>query len=98
LRTLVFAKKKFNIEEGEKILKKYQEISHNVTKNKEKNLSSFFEEIEKDYEYVGCAAIEDKLQEVKIKLIKGVPETIQSLLSANIRVWVLTGDKKVNQR
>jgi len=27
-------------------------------------------------------------------LIQGVPETIASLLEANIRVWVLTGDKQ----
>jgi len=27
-------------------------------------------------------------------MIQGVPETIASLLEANIRVWVLTGDKQ----
>jgi magnesium-transporting ATPase (P-type) len=95
LRTLVLAKKKLNKEESEKIFKNFQEISHSVTKNKEKNLSSFFQEIERDFEYVGSAAIEDKLQEVMFKSTQGVPDTIQSLLSANIRVWVLTGDKKV---
>ena len=36
---------------------------------------------------LGATAIEDKLQD-------GVPETIADLLSANIRVWVLTGDKQ----
>jgi len=27
-------------------------------------------------------------------MVQGVPETIASLLEANIRVWVLTGDKQ----
>ena len=38
-------------------------------------------------DFVGVSAIEDKLQD-------GVPETIEKLISANIRVWVLTGDKQ----
>lgn len=38
-------------------------------------------------EYVGSTAIEDKLQ-------YGVPETIDILIKANIKVWVLTGDKQ----
>lgn len=36
--------------------------------------------------YIGCTAIEDKLQE-------GVPETIEILRHANINIWMLTGDK-----
>ncbi len=36
--------------------------------------------------YLGCTAIEDKLQD-------GVPETIVTLIQAEIRFWVLTGDK-----
>ncbi|XP_018421221.1 PREDICTED: phospholipid-transporting ATPase IK-like [Nanorana parkeri] len=36
---------------------------------------------------LGATAIEDKLQE-------GVPETIQLLKDGNIKVWMLTGDKK----
>lgn len=36
---------------------------------------------------LGVTGIEDKLQE-------GVPETIKQLRDANIRVWVLTGDKR----
>lgn len=35
----------------------------------------------------GATAIEDKLQD-------GVPETIADLLKANIKVWILTGDKQ----
>ena len=36
---------------------------------------------------MGSTAIEDKLQE-------DVPETIQHLLDAHIKLWVLTGDKQ----
>lgn len=36
---------------------------------------------------LGVTAIEDKLQD-------GVPDTISSLKKANIKVWVLTGDKQ----
>ncbi len=38
---------------------------------------------------VGTTAIEDKLQD-------GVPDTIASLARANIKIWVLTGDKQVS--
>lgn len=41
-------------------------------------------------ELLGATAIEDKLQD-------GVPETIAKLSKANIKIWVLTGDKQVNQ-
>ena len=48
-----------------------------------KNLA---ERVEKDLVLLGCTAIEDNLQEK-------VPETIQKLLQANIKVWMITGDK-----
>jgi magnesium-transporting ATPase (P-type) len=40
-----------------------------------------------EYHIVGVTAVEDKLQDQ-------VPETIENLLSAGIRTWILTGDKK----
>lgn len=45
------------------------------------------EEIECNLDLIGGCAVEDKLQD-------GVPETIKLLMDANIRVWVLTGDKQ----
>ncbi|KAK9728789.1 drs2 neo1 protein [Basidiobolus ranarum] len=42
--------------------------------------------IEKNLSLTGITAIEDKLQE-------GVPETIEKLQMADIRLWMLTGDK-----
>ena len=67
------------------------------------------EEIEREMRLVGATAIEDKLQEVKLlvmekrvefdcprcnDVLQFVPETIQALLGADIRVWMLTGDKR----
>lgn len=49
-------------------------------------LNSLYDEMEKDLHYVGSSAIEDLLQDQ-------VPETIELLMTAGIRVWVLTGDK-----
>ncbi len=57
--------------------------------NKAELLDILYNEIEKDLLLAGVSAIEDKLQD-------GVPETIELLIKSNIRVWVLTGDKKVN--
>lgn len=36
---------------------------------------------------LGATAIEDKLQD-------GVPQTIELLAKADIKIWVLTGDKQ----
>ena len=44
-------------------------------------------QVERDLELVGVTAIEDKLQE-------GVPAAISTMLSAGIRVWMITGDKQ----
>lgn len=38
---------------------------------------------------LGATAVEDKLQE-------GVIETVTSLSLANIKIWILTGDKQGN--
>ena len=70
---------------------RFNKISLSIEKDKEKQLSRLFEEIESGFEYIGCSAIEDKLQD-------GVPETIETLMNANIRIWILTGDKKVTNK
>ncbi|MEQ2179082.1 Phospholipid-transporting ATPase IC [Goodea atripinnis] len=50
-------------------------------------LDIVYEEIENNLMLIGATAIEDKLQD-------GVPETIAKLAMADIKIWVLTGDKK----
>lgn len=55
-------------------------------KERAKRFSALATDIEKDLTLVASTAIEDKLQD-------DVPVTIQRLLRANIKLWVLTGDK-----
>lgn len=55
--------------------------------NREDELDKAAELVEKNLLLLGATAIEDKLQE-------GVPETIQLLAVAGIKIWVLTGDKQ----
>lgn len=62
-------------------------ISNASQTAKENALNEIYDEYEQGLTYVGSSAIEDKLQ-------YGVPETIAMLISANIKVWVLTGDKQ----
>jgi phospholipid-translocating ATPase len=50
-------------------------------------LRECFASLEKDLSLLGVTAIEDRLQD-------GVPETIQLLRAAGIKVWMLTGDKR----
>jgi len=45
------------------------------------------EEIEKNLLLLGATAVEDRLQD-------GVPECIEQLTAANIKIWMLTGDKE----
>ena len=45
------------------------------------------DEIEAGLHFLGITAVEDKLQEE-------VPESIQILRDARIKVWVITGDKQ----
>jgi P-type E1-E2 ATPase len=49
-------------------------------------MAELYDEFEQELTYLGSTAIEDKLQEE-------VPETIKHLMEANIKIWVLTGDK-----
>lgn len=43
--------------------------------------------VPQDLMLLGATAIEDRLQ-------AGVPETISTLMRADIKIWVLTGDKQ----
>jgi phospholipid-translocating ATPase len=54
---------------------------------REEKIEMAGEMIEYNFDLAGATAIEDKLQE-------GVPESIDKLRRANIRMWMLTGDKR----
>ncbi|XP_053202225.1 probable phospholipid-transporting ATPase IA isoform X2 [Panonychus citri] len=67
--------------------KEYQRAINDVSNNREETIGRVMDKIEADLNLLGATAIEDKLQE-------GVPETIETLLKAGIKIWVLTGDKQ----
>ncbi|XP_023814752.1 phospholipid-transporting ATPase IA isoform X3 [Oryzias latipes] len=55
--------------------------------NRALKLEESYELIEKNLQLLGATAIEDKLQDK-------VPETIETLMKADIKIWILTGDKQ----
>lgn len=73
--------------EFDRLHKDYEKLKVSVAANKERKLNELYDRYEQDLTYLGSTAIEDKLQ-------YGVPETIDMLIKANIKVWVLTGDKQ----
>ena len=87
LRTLVIAQRCLDENEASTWLTKWKEILLSSGKSKSDLMNEHGARIEKDLDLVGVTAIEDKLQE-------GVPTTIELLMKARIRVWVLTGDKQ----
>jgi magnesium-transporting ATPase (P-type) len=87
LRTLVMAQREISSSEYRAFADRQTYLETSSFKDKEEQLFQLYSEYEQDLELVGASAIEDKLQD-------NVPETISKLMSANIRVWVLTGDKQ----
>ncbi|XP_020237466.1 phospholipid-transporting ATPase 1 isoform X2 [Cajanus cajan] len=86
LRTLVIASRDLSDAELEEWQSRYEEASTSLTDRSTK-LRQTAALIECDLKLLGATGIEDKLQE-------GVPEAIEALRQAGIKVWVLTGDKQ----
>uniref|UniRef100_A0A673LM89 Phospholipid-transporting ATPase n=1 Tax=Sinocyclocheilus rhinocerous TaxID=307959 RepID=A0A673LM89_9TELE len=86
LRTLVLAYKDLDEEYFSEWKQRHHESSV-ALEDREENLEKLYEEIEKDMMLIGATAIEDKLQD-------GVSQTIEQLTKAEIKIWVLTGDKQ----
>ncbi|XP_073469514.1 phospholipid-transporting ATPase IB isoform X2 [Aquarana catesbeiana] len=86
LRTLCIAYTDLDESEYKEWLKIQNETSV-VLKDRAQKLEECYELIEKNLMLLGATAIEDQLQ-------GGVPETIATLLKAEIKIWVLTGDKQ----
>uniref|UniRef100_A0A8C7XR01 Phospholipid-transporting ATPase n=1 Tax=Oryzias sinensis TaxID=183150 RepID=A0A8C7XR01_9TELE len=86
LRTLVLAYKDLDESYLEGWRKRHHEASI-AMEEREERLDDLYEEIEKDMTLLGATAVEDKLQD-------GVPHTIEQLAEADIKIWVLTGDKQ----
>ena len=86
LRTLCIASAEIEPHKYEEWNKVFYEASTSL-ENREQKVADAAELIEKNLELLGATAIEDKLQD-------SVPESIAKLSSANIKIWVLTGDKQ----
>ncbi|KAF7536120.1 hypothetical protein G7Z17_g13093 [Cylindrodendrum hubeiense] len=86
LRTLLFAQK-FVTEQEYQSWKKVWDSATTSLVNRQELIEAAGDQIEQSFDLVGATAIEDKLQ-------KGVPETIDRLRRANIKIWMLTGDKR----
>ena len=85
LRTLLVAVRDIDPAEYQEWVASFEEANAAVLGREEK-LEAVYENIERDFRLLGATAIEDKLQE-------GVPDTIALLRRANLRFWMLTGDK-----
>ncbi|XP_033119823.1 probable phospholipid-transporting ATPase IF [Anneissia japonica] len=86
LRTLCFGYRILSPEVYNDFHEKLAEASSSL-EDREKKLNAVFEIAEQELHLVGATAVEDELQD-------GVPETIEKLREAGIKVWVLTGDKQ----
>ena len=86
LRTLLYGHRFLDEDEYRAWKKIYQEAVTSLV-DRQKRIEDAGEFVEQDLELGGATAIEDKLQ-------KGVPETIDRLRLANIKLWMLTGDKR----
>ncbi|XP_026540754.1 phospholipid-transporting ATPase ID-like [Notechis scutatus] len=86
LRTLVVAYRDLEESYFESWRKRHHKANTSL-QDREGKLSKVFEEIERDLQLLGATAVEDKLQD-------GVPQTIEILGRASIKIWVLTGDKQ----
>ncbi|XP_061586600.1 probable phospholipid-transporting ATPase IM [Cololabis saira] len=86
LRTLALAYKDLDEEYFSEWKRRHHEASVTLD-DREGRLDELYEEIETDLLLLGATAIEDKLQD-------GVPQTIEQLAKADVKIWVLTGDKQ----
>lgn len=87
LRTLCLAMREIPEQEYQEWKQIYDKAATTVGGNRAEELDKAAEIIEHDLFLLGATAIEDRLQD-------GVPETIHTLQTAGIKVWVLTGDRQ----
>ncbi|KAK9052411.1 hypothetical protein SSX86_029040 [Deinandra increscens subsp. villosa] len=86
LRTLVVAYRPLDEEEYKTWEEEFLSAKNSVSHERDNLVDAAAEKIERDLILLGATAVEDKLQ-------KGVPECIEKLANAGIKIWVLTGDK-----
>jgi phospholipid-transporting ATPase len=85
LRTLIYASRQIGRREFDQWSEEWTQAS-NLLDGRSERQAALAAQLEVNLNYLGCTAVEDKLQD-------RVPETIQFLRDAGVRIWVLTGDK-----
>ncbi|KAK2048576.1 phospholipid-translocating P-type ATPase [Colletotrichum somersetense] len=86
LRTLLYGYRYISEDDYSSWRKIYQAATTSLD-NRQEKIEAAGELIENKFDLAGATAIEDRLQE-------GVPDTIDKLRRAEIKVWMLTGDKR----
>ncbi|KAK7301524.1 hypothetical protein RJT34_12390 [Clitoria ternatea] len=86
LRILILAYRELDEEEYKEFDNKFYEVKNSVTEDQESLIEELSDQIERNLILLGATAVEDKLQ-------NGVPDCIDKLAQAKIKIWVLTGDK-----
>nr|DAD31633.1 TPA_asm: hypothetical protein HUJ06_010484 [Nelumbo nucifera] len=86
LRTLVLAYRELSEDEYKEFNEEFTEAKNSVNAYRDERVDEVADKIERDLILLGATAVEDKLQ-------NGVPECIDKLAQAGIKIWVLTGDK-----
>jgi len=85
LRTLCIAQRELSWDQYTEWNKRHQAAASSLD-NREEQMEAVADSIERELILLGGTAIEDRLQD-------GVPDAIQTLGQAGIKLWVLTGDK-----
>jgi len=86
LRTLLYGYRYIDEDEYKEWRKIFLDASTSLV-NRQERIEKAGALVERDLELAGATAIEDKLQH-------GVPESIDKLRRAKIKLWMLTGDKR----
>lgn len=86
LRTLLYSYRDLDVPQYEEWRRRYAAAKTSLVDRSSK-IEEVGTELENNLILLGCTAIEDKLQD-------GVPEAIEKLRRAGIRMWMLTGDKR----
>ncbi|WRX19791.1 P-type ATPase [Theobroma cacao] len=88
LRTLAIAYRELDDDDEYRLWEEeFMKAKTYLTADQDVLVDELADRIERDLILLGATAVEDKLQ-------KGVPDCIDKLAKARIRIWVLTGDKK----
>ena len=86
LRTLALSYRKLDEAEYTAWNNEFTKAKTSIGADREAMLERISDMVERDLILVGATAVEDKLQ-------KGVPQCIDKLAQAGLKLWVLTGDK-----